>query len=91
MSGAVWVARAYADGWPTRCGDIVIDKETLGASDKALDYIVGITAKYILMSTGVSIAWFRRGNQDFPVLLIKYEAKPPDVPAIAARFIYHRP
>ena len=48
----------------------MIDKETLGASDKALDYIVGITAKYILMSTGVSIAWFRRGNQDFPVLLM---------------------
>ena len=49
----------------------MIDKETLGASDKALDYIVGITAKYILMPTGVSIAWFRRGNQDFPVLLMR--------------------
>ena len=36
--------------------DIVIDKETLGVSDKALDYLVGITAKYILMSTEVSIA-----------------------------------
>ena len=50
--------------------DIGIGEQTLGESDKALDYLVGITAKYIRMSTEASIASFGRGNQDFPVLLM---------------------
>jgi len=50
--------------------DVGIGEQTLGESDKALDYLVGITAKYIRMSTEASIASFGRGNQDFPVLLM---------------------
>jgi len=50
--------------------DVGIDEQTLGASDKALDYLVGIIVKCIPVSTRANIASFGRGNQDFPVLLM---------------------
>ena len=51
--------------------NIGIDKQILGVSDKTLDYLVGNITKYIMMSTEASIVLFGRGNQDFPVLLMK--------------------
>jgi len=50
--------------------NIGIGEQTLGVSDKTLDYLVGNITKYNLMSTEASIASFGRGNQDFPVLLM---------------------
>jgi len=52
--------------------NIGIDEQTLGVSDKTLDYLVGNITKYILISTEASIASFGRGNQDFPVLLMLF-------------------
>jgi len=50
--------------------NIGIGEQTLGVSDKTLDYLVENLTKYNLMSTEASIASFGRGNQDFPVLLM---------------------
>jgi len=50
--------------------NIGIGEQTLGVSDKTLDYLVENITKYNLMSTEASIASFGRGNQDFPVLLM---------------------
>jgi len=61
--------------------NIGIGEQTLGVSDKTLDYLVGNITKYNLMSTEASIASFGRGNQDFPVLLMKHK------PLTKAKFI----